>query len=140
MLSVQYFAGVGNLRSEANWQCIVFDPFYTVSYGNCFSVFPPRYTVANPTSLKNITSDCLTFGFVMLKSFARGTKFTSTIKIQTIRLLDYITISCTPDKDIRVSPVSTNLISPMLSHPGPDKNHVYLMHLLYRKSRIYIVK
>ena len=28
----------------------------------------------------------------------------------------------------------------MLSHPGPDKNHVYLMHWLYRKSRIYIVK
>ena len=25
----------------------------------------------------------------------------------------------------------------MLSHPGPDKNHVYLMHRLYRKSRIY---
>ena len=24
----------------------------------------------------------------------------------------------------------------MLSHPGPDKNHVYLMHWLYRKSRI----
>ena len=34
----------------------------------------------------------------------------------------------------RVSPVPTNLISPMLSHPGPDKNHVYLMHWLYRKS------
>ena len=28
----------------------------------------------------------------------------------------------------------------MLSHPGPDKNHVYLMHWLYRKSRIYAVK
>ena len=28
----------------------------------------------------------------------------------------------------------------MLSHPGPDKNHVYLMHRLYRKSRIYVVK
>ena len=27
----------------------------------------------------------------------------------------------------------TNLISPMLSHPGLDKNHVYLMHRLYRK-------
>ena len=34
----------------------------------------------------------------------------------------------------------TNLISPMLSHPGLDKNHVYLMHRLYRKSRIYVVK
>ena len=34
----------------------------------------------------------------------------------------------------------TNLISPMLSHPGPDKNHVYLMHRLYRKSRNYVVK
>ena len=28
----------------------------------------------------------------------------------------------------------------MLSHPGQDKNHVYLMHRLYRKSRIYVVK
>ena len=28
----------------------------------------------------------------------------------------------------------------MLSHPGPDKTHVYLMHWLYRKSRIYVVK
>ena len=28
----------------------------------------------------------------------------------------------------------------MLSHPGPDKNHVYLMHWLYRKSRTYVVK
>ena len=28
---------------------------------------------------------------------------------------------------MRVSPVPTNLISPMLSHPGPDKNHVNLM-------------
>ena len=34
----------------------------------------------------------------------------------------------------------TNLISPMLSHPGLDKNHVYLMHWLYRKSRINVVK
>ena len=25
----------------------------------------------------------------------------------------------------RVSPVPTNRISPMLSHPGPDKNYVY---------------
>ena len=29
-----------------------------------------------------------------------------------------------------------NSISPMFSHPGPDKNHVILMHWLYRKSRI----
>ena len=36
-----------------------------------------------------------------------------------------------------VSPVPTNLILPMLSHPGSDKNHVHLMHWLYRKSRIY---
>ena len=28
----------------------------------------------------------------------------------------------------------------MLSHPGPYKNHVNLMHRLYRKSRIYVVK
>ena len=28
----------------------------------------------------------------------------------------------------------------MLSHPGLDKNHVFLMHRLYRKSRIYVVK
>ena len=28
----------------------------------------------------------------------------------------------------------------MLSHPGPDKNHVYLMHWLYWKSRNYVVK
>ena len=28
----------------------------------------------------------------------------------------------------------------MLSHPGLDKNHVYLIHRLYRKSRIYVVK
>ena len=34
----------------------------------------------------------------------------------------------------------TNLISPVLSHPGLDKNHVYLIHRLYRKSRIYVVK
>ena len=31
-------------------------------------------------------------------------------------------------------PGPTVLISTMLSHPGPDKNHVYLMHWLYRKS------
>ena len=28
----------------------------------------------------------------------------------------------------------------MLSHPGPDKNHVNLMGWLYRKSRSYVVK
>ena len=33
----------------------------------------------------------------------------------------------------------TNLISPRLSLPGLDKNYVYLMHRLYRKSRIYVV-
>ena len=27
-----------------------------------------------------------------------------------------------------------------VSHPGPDKNHVYLMHRLCRKSRIYVIK
>ena len=43
--------------------------------------------------------------------------------------------SCIP-----VLPGLTILISPMLPHPGPDKNHVNLMHLLYRKSRIYVVK
>ena len=32
------------------------------------------------------------------------------------------------------------LISPMLSHPGLDKNHVNLMHRLYRKTRIYAIK
>ena len=29
---------------------------------------------------------------------------------------------------------------PELSHPGPDKNHVNIMHWLYRKSRICVVK
>ena len=42
--------------------------------------------------------------------------------------------SCTPDKDIRILPGLTILISPMFFHPGPDKNHVNLMHWLYRKS------
>ena len=28
----------------------------------------------------------------------------------------------------------------MLSHPGPDKNHVNVMHWLYWKSRINVVK
>ena len=37
-------------------------------------------------------------------------------------------------------PVPTNLISPMLSYPGPDKNHVNIMHWLYWKSRTYVVK
>ena len=44
---------------------------------------------------------------------------------------------------IRISACFTrtdNSISPMLSHPGPDKNHVYLMHRLYRRSRIHVVK
>ena len=31
----------------------------------------------------------------------------------------------------------TILISPMLSHPALDKNHMYLIHWLYRKSHIY---
>ena len=44
--------------------------------------------------------------------------------------------SCTPDEDIRVF----DLDRQFLSHPGPDKNHVYLMHWLYRKSHIYVVK
>ena len=35
----------------------------------------------------------------------------------------------------RVLPGPTILISPMLSHPGLDKNHMYLMHRLYMKSR-----
>ena len=47
-----------------------------------------------------------------------------------------ILFSCIP----RVLPEPSILILPMLSHPGPDKNHVYLMHWLYRKSRIYVVK
>ena len=34
----------------------------------------------------------------------------------------------------------TVLISPMLFHSGPDKNHLNLMHWLYRKSHIYVVK
>ena len=41
MLSVLCMAGLGNCRPEANWQCIDFDPFYTVSYGNCFSMLAP---------------------------------------------------------------------------------------------------
>ena len=40
----------------------------------------------------------------------------------------------------RVLPGLTILISPMLSHPGPDKNHVNLIRWLYRKSRINVVK
>ena len=31
------------------------------------------------------------------------------------------------------------LISPMLSHPGPDKIHVYLMHWLCRNISIFHV-
>ena len=44
-------------------------------------------------------------------------------------------LSCTPYKDIRVFHLYLkNLISPMFSHLGPDKNYVYIMHWLYRKS------
>ena len=39
----------------------------------------------------------------------------------------------------RVLPGLTILISPTLSHPGPDKNHANLMHWLYRKSRISLL-
>ena len=35
MLSIRYIAGFGNFRPEENWQCIDFDPFYTVSYRRC---------------------------------------------------------------------------------------------------------
>ena len=35
----------------------------------------------------------------------------------------------------RVLPGPTILISPMLSQPGPDKNHVYLMHLSHVSTR-----
>ena len=45
-------------------------------------------------------------------------------------------LSCIPDKDIHVFYLDRQF----LSHPGPDKNHVYLMHRLYRKSRINVVK
>ena len=41
--------------------------------------------------------------------------------------------SCIPDKDIRVFHLYL-LISPMLSHTVPDKNHVNIMHWLYWKS------
>ena len=51
-----------------------------------------------------------------------------------------LTFSCTPNKDIHVFHLYLQIISPMLSHPGPDKNHVYLMHWLYRKTCIYVVK
>ena len=40
----------------------------------------------------------------------------------------------------RVLPGPTILISPLLSHTGLNKNHAYLMHMLYRKSDIYVVK
>ena len=40
-LSAQYMAGFGNFRPEVYQQCIDFDPFYTVSYGTCFSGLPP---------------------------------------------------------------------------------------------------
>ena len=44
--------------------------------------------------------------------------------------------SCILDKEIRVF----HLDWQFLSHPGPDKNHVHLMHRLYWKSHIYVVK
>ena len=52
--------------------------------------------------------------------------------------LGQIHYSCTPDKVIRVF----HLYLQILSHPcyltrDRIKNHVYLMHWLYRKSRIY---
>ena len=45
-------------------------------------------------------------------------------------------ISCIPDKDIRVFYLDRRF----LSHPGPDKNLAYLMHRLFRKLRINVVK
>ena len=39
-----------------------------------------------------------------------------------------------------VLPGLTVFISPMLSYPGPDKNHLNLMHWLYRKSHIYVFR
>ena len=53
-------------------------------------------------------------------------------EISTIKLM----ISCIPGKDIHVFYLDRQF----LSHPGMGKNHVYLMHRLYRKSGIYIVK
>ena len=41
-LSVQCMAGFENFRPEVNWQCTDFDPFYTVSYGTCFSGLLPE--------------------------------------------------------------------------------------------------
>ena len=41
LVSIQCMAGLGNFRLEANWQYIDFDPFYTVSYGKCFTVVLP---------------------------------------------------------------------------------------------------
>ena len=41
MLSFQCMAGLGNFRQEEIWQCFDFAPFYTVSYGKCFTVVPP---------------------------------------------------------------------------------------------------
>ena len=46
----------------------------------------------------------------------------SNIEIQTTR---WQVFSCIPDKDIRVLPGLKVLILPMLSHPGPENNHVY---------------
>ena len=54
--------------------------------------------------------------------------------------LDRQFFSCIPDKDIRVF----HLYLQILSHPcfliQDRKKHVYLIHRLYRKSRIYVVK
>ena len=38
-------AGFGNFRPEVNWQCIDFDPLYTVSCGTCFSGLPPKISM-----------------------------------------------------------------------------------------------
>ena len=51
------------------------------------------------------------------------------------------TISCIPDKDICVFYLDRQFLShPCEIHPGPDKNYMYLIHWLYRKSPIYVVK
>ena len=39
MLSIQRMTGFENLRPDENWQCIVFDPFCTVSYGIFFMLY-----------------------------------------------------------------------------------------------------
>ena len=42
MLSIQSMDGLVHFRLKSNWKYIDFDPFYTVSYGKCFTVVLPE--------------------------------------------------------------------------------------------------